>query len=148
MRSYPHLLDRQARLAAVLTALGVVAVFAVALCLKPNVWGYGTHQQLGLPECPFLTLTGLRCPQCGMTTSFAHTVRGQVVQAWQANPFGPLLALILAVVVFPWSVAAALTGRSFLTRQPGMVMIWVLTGYLLCAIGIWLVRSIRDLLIW
>ena len=39
MRSYPHLLDRQARLAAVLTALGVVAVFAVALCLKPNVGG-------------------------------------------------------------------------------------------------------------
>ena len=34
----------------------------------------GTHQQLGLPPCNFVTLTGYPCPACGMTTSFALLV--------------------------------------------------------------------------
>src|SRR5438132_6029980 len=61
-------------------ALGLVLVFAVAGWLDPYENGRArrleTHMQLGLPPCNFRILTGLPCPSCGMTTSFALLVRG------------------------------------------------------------------------
>src|SRR5262249_58677244 len=69
--------------------VGVVAVFAIALRLNP----YGTdgrplrmetHRQLGLPPCTFYLMTGLPCPSCGMTTSFAFLVRGDLVNSVRA----------------------------------------------------------------
>ncbi len=36
--------------------------------------------------------SGYPCPTCGMTTAFAFTVRGHFVSAFQAQPFGFLLA--------------------------------------------------------
>ena len=141
MRFYSHRLDRQARLIAIAIAAGTSVLFAVAWCLEPDNRGYGTHQQLGLPECQFLRLTGWKCPQCGMSTSFAHIVRGQAVQAWRSNPCGPILAVVLAAVVFPWSVIAGLTGRSLLTRQPEFVILCMAGCYLLIATGTWLIRS-------
>ena len=41
----------------------------------------------GLP-CPLRTLTGVPCPLCGMTTSVEETVRGQLSDAFAANPMG------------------------------------------------------------
>src|SRR5205085_6174191 len=67
----------------VVIAAGLTALFAVALWLDPYGPGgvplaMGTHRQLGLPPCNFQRLTGLPCPSCGMTTSFALLVRGDV----------------------------------------------------------------------
>jgi hypothetical protein len=50
--------------------------------------------QLGLPPCGFLLFTGYPCPGCGLTTSFAHMARLQVIGAAHANPFGVLLFLV------------------------------------------------------
>ena len=47
-----------------------------------------THTQLGMPPCNFVTLTGKPCPSCGMTTSFALLVRGDVVSSLRANWVG------------------------------------------------------------
>jgi hypothetical protein len=80
-------------------ALGCAAVLAIAATLDPDVRGYGTHAQLGLPPCGFLLLTGARCPGCGLTTAFAHAIRGDWMLAADANPFGVLLfALVCASV--------------------------------------------------
>ncbi len=38
------------RLLTRLLGIGIVVVFGVAVCLKPDSKGFGTHQQLGLPE--------------------------------------------------------------------------------------------------
>jgi hypothetical protein len=73
-----------------------VAVFAIAAFLTPNPHGHGTHTQLGLPPCGFLVVTGLPCPGCGLTTCFAFMIRGQVVDATTANPFGVMLFLVSA----------------------------------------------------
>jgi hypothetical protein len=40
-----------------------------------------------------LIQTGLPCPTCGMTTAFAHTVRGQWGRAFWVQPAGFALAL-------------------------------------------------------
>jgi hypothetical protein len=80
---------------------GVVLTVARVLSPAPN--GLGTHQQLGLPPCFFYKLTGIPCPTCGMTTSFAHTVRLQFYEAFITQPFG-LLACVLMMLLIPLSV--------------------------------------------
>jgi hypothetical protein len=71
-----------------------LSVLVVAAFLKPNPHGLGTHTQLGKPACGFYKRTGYPCPTCGMTTAFAHTVRGQLFQAFAVQPAGALAALL------------------------------------------------------
>ena len=60
--------------------------------------------------CPFRLATGIPCPSCGMTKSFAHMGGGRVRDAFLANPAGPCLfaAVVLAGFMF---LAVAVTGR-------------------------------------
>jgi hypothetical protein len=71
-----------------------LAVVLTATQLTPDHSGMGTHQQLGLPPCGFLVVTGIPCPGCGLTTSFSHMVRAQFTGATRANPFGVMLFLV------------------------------------------------------
>ncbi len=102
-------------------ALGLTAVFGVALWLDPyqadgNPRRMETHRQLGLPPCTFYRVTGLPCPSCGMTTSFALLVRGDLVNSARANFVGTMLAAF-GMVLVPWCVVAALTGRTPFIRS-------------------------------
>jgi hypothetical protein len=118
-------------------ALGCLAVLAVAAMLEPDVRGHGTHVQLGLPPCGFLLLTGAPCPGCGLTTAFAHAIRGDLGPAAVANPFGLLLfALVCACVPLGaiagwrrWSVDAVLeqfaVGRWALAVASCGAVLWV-----------------------
>ena len=83
-------------------SLTVLAVFTLSLArwLKPAANGFGTHQQLGLPPCLFFKLTGIPCPSCGLTTSFAHAARLHFFQAVITQPFG-VIAFCLTVVSIP-----------------------------------------------
>jgi hypothetical protein len=72
-------------------ALGASALLVVARQLHPDRRGFGTHTQLGLPPCAFHSWTGLPCPTCGLTTSFAYMARWQITSAFAAHPLGPLL---------------------------------------------------------
>ena len=89
---------------------GFLALLAVAVFLKPDPRRRGTHQQFGLPPCTFRVVFGRPCPTCGMTTAWAHLVRGQLVGALRANVGGTLLGL-LAVAAVPWLLASAARGR-------------------------------------
>jgi len=89
---------------------GLLALLAVAAWLEPDRSARGTHRQLGLPPCTFRTLTGRPCPSCGMTTAWAHLLRGEVADALRANVAGALLALV-AVVAAPWLLVSAAAGR-------------------------------------
>jgi Protein of unknown function (DUF2752) len=99
----------------VLMAVLLIAVFATAIYLNP----YGddgsarrleTHLQLGLPECTFKMLTGKPCPSCGMTTSFALFVRGDLLNSLKANYVGTLLAMFCLLLV-PYSLVSAFRRR-------------------------------------
>ncbi|MEP7337375.1 MAG: DUF2752 domain-containing protein [Acidobacteriota bacterium] len=82
-----------------LMALATITL-AIARLLHPSAKGYGTHQQLGLPPCVFFQLTGIPCPSCGLTTSFAHAARLHFYQAFLTQPFG-LIAFCLTVASIP-----------------------------------------------
>jgi hypothetical protein len=120
-------LKLRVRVALVVVAAGLALLFAVAVWIDPygsdgRPSAMGTHQQLGLPPCNFLRLTGLPCPSCGMTTSFALLVRGDVAASLRANAVGTLLALFFAGLI-PWSLASAARGRWLWVR---MLEPWVL----------------------
>ena len=90
---------------------GCVLVLAAAAAIEPDSRGYGTHTQLGFPPCGFLLLTGSPCPGCGLTTAFAHGIRGQLSLAATANPLGLALFLVVCLCI-PLGVTAALRGWS------------------------------------
>lgn len=77
-----------------LAGLFVIALLVTASRLSPSPDGLGTHQQLGLPPCTSVVMFGSRCPACGMTTSWAHMMRGDLPAAFQANVGGLMLAII------------------------------------------------------
>ncbi|HYV38805.1 MAG TPA: DUF2752 domain-containing protein [Gemmataceae bacterium] len=124
----------------VLIAVALITVFSVAIWLNP----YGangeaqraeTHMQLGLPECTFKTLTGKPCPSCGMTTSFALFVRGDVWNSLQANCIGTLLASFCLVMI-PYTLVSAWRGRFLLL----MSLDWLLPRFIVVFAVLMLVR--------
>ena len=98
------------RIAMVSGGFVLIALLVVAFLLKPNPDGMGTHRQLGLPPCTLVVLAGVRCPSCGMTTSWAHLVRGNLVGSLRANSGGTLFA-VAALTSAPWLVISGLAGR-------------------------------------
>jgi hypothetical protein len=99
-----------ARIAAFALAGACLAVLIVASRLSPDVSGMGTHHQLGLQPCGFLQRTGLPCPTCGMTTSFAQLIHGRPLASFYVQPAGFVVA-ILSGVVFWIGLYESITGR-------------------------------------
>jgi hypothetical protein len=124
--------DRLAWLGAVVACLSVLGL---AAWLQPSAAGHGTHTQLGLPGCGFLALTGLPCPGCGLTTSFAWLARGALMPALNANPMGvPLFVATLAgVPTGLWGLWRGWSVAGFAQRVPTRAAVWLLGGGLLLA---------------
>ena len=115
-------------------ALGLTALFAVAACLNPyrsdgSARRMETHMQLGLPECTFKQATDLPCPSCGMTTSFALTMRGDLSDAVRANSVGVLLALTLLAAI-PWCLASVLCRRTLFVQSAEQALMVIVIGLL------------------
>jgi len=113
LRAIP-ILGPWVRFVLVLIAVGLVLVFVVAVLLDPyrdgQVWLAETHRQLGLPECNFKRVTGLPCPSCGMTSSFALLMHGDLVNSLRANAAGTFLALACLAYI-PWALMCGFLGR-------------------------------------
>lgn len=88
---------RRFRRRGALVFAGCAAPLILGCLLVPRKSGYGTHEALGLAPCSFLIRTGYPCPTCGMTTSLAAMCRADVLGAFHAHPFGPLLWAGVAV---------------------------------------------------
>ena len=118
----------------------LITGFALARSLEPDSRGFGTHQQLGLPECSVRMLFSRSCPGCGMTTSFSHFVRGEFVAAARANETGLLLAIISAMMI-PWSLSSAARGRLWFVDDPLRVLAGLTIALGGIATGLWLWRQ-------
>ncbi len=90
---------------------GIVAFFlciilTLAYYVKPEAQGFGSHKQLSLPECGWITQKNMPCPTCGMTTAYSLTVRGRLIRALITQPAGCLLALTHLALTFLLSIVA------------------------------------------
>lgn len=117
----------------------LAVLLSIAAWLSPNSKGMGTHQQLGLPPCTLVQLTGTRCPSCGMTTSWSYLMKGNLVGSVRANSAGCLIGLI-ALLISPWFITSAAVGR--MTVQ--VPSDWVLIAITMLVVGVtladWLYR--------
>lgn len=143
---HPHhpsgLYSRGERIGLICLGVALFALLFLAAMLKPNPSGLGTHTQLGLPGCTMFTFTGIRCPGCGMTTSWAHTMNGDFASGIRANVGGVLLCL-LSVAVFPSLLWMGIRGRSLPFRWFAQVAITVLLIAMSISIVEWLIRLVR-----
>jgi hypothetical protein len=123
--------------------LGVAAVFAVAAWLDPyeadgSARRIATHRQLGLPPCTFVKVTGVPCPACGLTTSFALLARGDVANSLRANWVGTLLAGFCALAV-PWAAGGVVRGRPLFIRSMEKAVLGVIITLLTLLMLRWVV---------
>lgn len=95
--------------------LATAAFLLVALALlrwyaEPDTRGHGTHEQFGLPPCAMMSVTGLPCPGCGVTTSMSLAVHGRWHEAVGNQPFGVLVVLAIPLLAL-WAAWGHLRGR-------------------------------------
>lgn len=122
---------------AALVALSCLTILAVAVWLRPDPRGYGTHEAiLGAWPCGFILTTGLPCPTCGMTTSFALLMHGRPIDAFVAQPAGAALCLatIAAAIV---SIYIAASGRAPLVNWERLGPIRLTLGFGLLLLAGW-----------
>jgi hypothetical protein len=129
------------RVALVLVLLVVGAAFAVSAYVKPyddegQPYLLGTHRDVGLPTCSFLLATRKPCPSCGLTTSFALLVRGDVKASWAANWVGTLMAVVLAVAI-PWGLASMIRGRLLFFASLERGLTWFVAVFLTLLLARW-----------
>jgi hypothetical protein len=133
-------LDLWVRAALIVIALSLIGIFAIAIALDPykdgKVWLAETHRQMGLPPCTFKDITGLPCPSCGMTSSFALAIRGDLVNSLQANWVGTLLALGCLAFI-PWGIVCAFKGRLLLIGSFENLLIYGVLAFVLLMLGRW-----------
>jgi hypothetical protein len=122
-------------------AAGLAGILVLARLLVPDPRGFGTHTQLGLRPCGFLTMTGRLCPTCGMTTSFAWMTRGEIVRSWQANPAGCMLAL-LSFPLIAWLIFSAVVNEPVGFRSLGDPLLGFLLAAVVLSLVVWFVRLI------
>jgi len=110
-------------------AAAMAAVLVTAAWLTPAKEGMGTHEALGLPPCSLVVTSGLPCPTCGMTTAYAHAMRGQFVSAFIAQPMG--------LVLWAGTWLMAIYGALVAMRGRGLWINWDrLAPRLMLALGI------------
>ena len=124
-------------------AAACLGTLIFAATLSPDPSGMGTHQQLGLPPCPWLVIYNLPCPTCGMTTSFACIAHGRILDGFVAQPAGAVMAIGTAVV-FWFALHAAATGSTILRALWRQLGRWLGPGIALLLIGGWAYTLVRH----
>jgi hypothetical protein len=139
------------RIGLILIAVVLGVVFYVATQVQPynpdgTAMRAASHQTIGLPPCRFKEWTGTGCPSCGMTTSFALLVRGDLVNSMRANWVGTSLAIFCAAVI-PWAIISAFRGKYLWVQRVDAMLalsVGVLTVAMLLRWGTILLLSLFE----
>lgn len=129
----------------------LLSLLGIAATLQPSPDGFGTHRQIqiplltpdgeGLPACSFMQTYGKPCPSCGMTTSWAWLMKGNLWASSQAN-FAGLVLGICALLSAPWLLASAIAGRFWPGAPNEKVVLVVGVSVMLLTLINWIVRLI------
>jgi hypothetical protein len=123
----------------VVAAALLAGLLVLAKTLDPDARGYGTHTQLGLRPCAFLTTTGRLCPTCGMTTSYAWLMHGRLDRSWHANPAGCLFA-VFSVPLMAWLFASAIVNEPVGCQTLTGPLMSLLVAAVFLGVVSWLIR--------
>jgi hypothetical protein len=74
-----------------------------------------------------------------MTTSWAHLMRGQWLDACRANAGGALLG-VLAMIAAPWLLGSAFRGKWLIAAPSERAAAWVCAIVLLVTMTDWAIR--------
>ena len=111
----------------------VVALLALSYSFVPVLDHAALVGPVLIPPCGFRMSTGIACPTCFMTRSFALMARGQVAQALLAQPIGAA-GFVACVLLLPVAIGAAVTGKDALRHFTGLLwnarLSWVIVGML------------------
>jgi len=108
--------------------LGVLGLLVLRLIATPDERGYGTHEQLGLPGCLMMDVTGVPCPGCGVTTAVTLFVHGRFVDSFLTQPFGVLVVGLIPISV-AWSLWGHVRGLDLYTSLTGIrTKRWLVPG--------------------
>ena len=92
-----------------------------------------------------IMLVGYPCPTCGMTTAFAHTVRGNLWSAFSAQPAGLAVALatVLAASV---SLGVLFSGKVWAVNWFRVTPLRLTLTIVLVVLGGWLYKLAAGLI--
>jgi hypothetical protein len=79
-----------------------------------------------------------------MTTAFAHTVRGQLLSAFRAQPAGLFLALS-TILAAGLAVSTMLTGRVWAVNWYRISPTWLVIGLVVLIVGGWVFKIIMGI---
>jgi hypothetical protein len=122
-------------------AVGLLTVFTAAIWINPygddgQPLTIGAHTRLGLPPCEFYVIFGKPCPACGLTTSFALLLHGDVMNSLRANAVGTLLAFFCLALI-PWSLLITLRGKYLWVNSIERASLWIGGAFMLLLLLRW-----------
>lgn len=120
------------------------SILGLAAWLQPHPSGFGTHRQLGFAPCGILVRYRLPCPTCGMTTAFAHTVRGQWLRAARVQPGGFVICLS-AMAAAVLALAALWSGDLPQPLKRRLDLYYLFWAILIAVLGGWGARLLIGL---
>lgn len=86
-----------------------------------------------VPKCPFLLLTGWKCPGCGSQRAIHALVHGDIIEVFRQN------ALFLPSIAYIISIVASRLKPSLHDKLTGQIAIWTYFGII---IVFWISRNI------
>lgn len=120
------------RWTALLVWLTLAAGTAYLFIFEPGKSGF-------FPICPFRALTGFACPGCGSTRGLHQLLHGDVVAAFEFNPFMILSLPFLAYALVRYTTSA-LTGRPLRGNRLNARYLWTLFVVIM---SFWVLRNTR-----
>ena len=113
-------------MAALLALVALAGSFACAPSALPH-----------LPLCWFRSASGLPCAGCGLTHSLCAISHGELVFAWDYNPFGYVAyAALLALLAWPALARGSPALEQRLRRWPGWLLLALLGAGAMMVFGI------------
>ncbi|MEM9082979.1 MAG: DUF2752 domain-containing protein [Planctomycetota bacterium] len=124
------------RVGSAIFALGLLGVLATAAFLDPDSKGHGTHEQLGMPACGWVTAFDKPCMTCGMTTAFSHAADMDLATSFLTQPMGALFAVLAAALIWPLA-HIAVTGSTLLEDLSGLARPKAVWGGFVLLLAAW-----------
>jgi len=120
----------------------IVALLLALFLLTPSQTGFSTHEQIIPIPCSFHHFFKIPCPSCGLTTSLAHILNGNLLDSIKTHPLGLFFFLLFLIILYQSIKGVILSKAWWQVFQKR----W-LQNSIICGIGIYLIVWVIRLII-